>query len=93
MASDNKDAASCLNDPNFAIICAFLQKFAIKLNVEHPNFHDLQLMIENTDEGKWENIVVLSLEYGCGVLFCIYAYIELYDMTFIYMVCCYIMMM
>lgn len=45
--------SSCLNDPNFAIICAFLQKFAVKLNVTHPNFNDLQKMLENTDEGSF----------------------------------------
>lgn len=50
MASDTKDA-SCLNDPNFAVICAFLQKFAVPLKLEYPNFADLQKMIENTDEG------------------------------------------
>lgn len=44
------DALSCLNDPNFAIICAFLQKFAGKLNITYPNFRELQQMLENTDE-------------------------------------------
>lgn len=53
MASEIKqDASSCLNDPNFAVICAFLQKFGTKLNIVYPNFHDLQQMIENTDEGR-----------------------------------------
>lgn len=48
------DAAqpSCLNDPNYAIICVFLQKFGGQLKIEHPNFLRLQKMIENTDEGK-----------------------------------------
>lgn len=53
MASDTKqEASSCLNDPNFAIICAFLTKFASKLNVTHPNFQDLQKMLEDTEDGK-----------------------------------------
>lgn len=52
MASTGDDLLpSCLNDPNFAVICAFLQKFATKLNIVYPNFNDLQKMIENTDEG------------------------------------------
>lgn len=42
---------SCLNDPNFAVICAFLQKFSTKLNIVYPNFNDLQKMIEDSDEG------------------------------------------
>lgn len=61
MASDSKDASSCINDPNFAIICAFLQKFATKLNVEYPNFLDLQKMIENTDEGRSAVYAFLAL--------------------------------
>lgn len=53
MASTGDDSLpSCLNDPNFAVICAFLQKFSTKLNIEYPNFNDLQKMIENTDEGE-----------------------------------------
>lgn len=43
---------SCLNDPNYAIICVFLQKFAVQLKIEHPDFVHLQQMIENTDEGR-----------------------------------------
>lgn len=44
--------SSCLNDPNYAIICDFLQKFGNQLKIEHPDFLRLQKMIENTDEGK-----------------------------------------
>lgn len=45
-------SSSCLNDPNYAIICVFLQKFGGQLKIEHPDFLRLQKMIENTDEGK-----------------------------------------
>lgn len=45
-------SSSCLNDPNYAIICDFLQKFGGLLKIEHPDFLRLQKMIENTDEGK-----------------------------------------
>lgn len=50
--NQNTDASSCLNDPNYAIICVFLQKFGGLLKIEHPDFLRLQKMIENTDEGK-----------------------------------------
>ena len=53
MASGDDSLPSCLNDPNFAVICAFLQKFSTKLNIVYPNFNDLQKMIENTDEGSY----------------------------------------
>lgn len=46
-------APSCHGDPNFAIVCAFLQKFAGKLNITYPNFAELQSMLENTDERKY----------------------------------------
>lgn len=45
-------SSSCLNDPNYAIICVFLQKFGGQLKIEHPDFIRLQKMIENSDEGK-----------------------------------------
>ncbi|XP_068147457.1 microtubule-associated protein futsch [Drosophila tropicalis] len=41
---------SCANDPNFAIICAFLQKFSKDLGLELPNFKHLQLWLTNNDE-------------------------------------------
>lgn len=53
IVDDYQDASSsCLNDPNYAIICVFLQKFGSLLKIEHPDFLRLQKMIENTDEGK-----------------------------------------
>lgn len=50
--TDASATSSCLNDPNYAIICVFLQKFGPLLNIAHPNFQELQQMIENTDEGN-----------------------------------------
>lgn len=43
---------SCLNDPNFAVICSFLQKFSNLCNIDYPNIDEMQKMLENTDEGK-----------------------------------------
>lgn len=44
-------SCSCANDPNFAIICAFLQKFGHDLNIDIPNFKQLQEWLTKTDEG------------------------------------------
>lgn len=50
--ADASATPSCLNDPNYAIICVFLQKFAGQLKIEHPDFLQLQKMIENADDGR-----------------------------------------
>lgn len=55
--ADASVARSCLNDPNYAIVCVFLQKFGAQLKVEHPDFLRLQQMLENTDEGKASSFV------------------------------------
>ncbi|XP_034134942.1 remodeling and spacing factor 1 isoform X4 [Drosophila guanche] len=41
---------SCANDPDFAVICAFLQKFAKDLGLILPNFKHLQEWLTNNDE-------------------------------------------
>lgn len=72
-SADCKDTQSCLSDPNFAVICAFLQKFSLQLNVQHPNFHDLQKMIEDTDEGKWKQFNINSEKWPMyDVLYFVY---------------------
>ncbi|CAG9859563.1 unnamed protein product [Phyllotreta striolata] len=48
MASDID--ASCENDPNFAVICAFLEKFGEQCDLPSVDFLDLQEMLENSDE-------------------------------------------
>lgn len=45
--------SSCANDPDFAIICAFLQKFSTDLQIEHFNFKQLQEWLSDTNEGKF----------------------------------------
>ncbi|XP_075149115.1 uncharacterized protein LOC142223163 isoform X2 [Haematobia irritans] len=42
--------ASCSNDPNFAVICSFLQKFGADVGVNLPNFKQLQEWLTKTDE-------------------------------------------
>ncbi|XP_064554223.1 microtubule-associated protein futsch [Drosophila montana] len=41
---------SCANDPDFAVICAFFQKFAKDLGLALPNFKHLQEWLTNNDE-------------------------------------------
>ncbi|CAH1985868.1 unnamed protein product [Acanthoscelides obtectus] len=48
MASDVD--ASCENDPNFAVICAFFEKFGENCALGPIDFAELQSMLENTDE-------------------------------------------
>lgn len=46
------DYNSCLSDPNFAVICSFLQHYADILNIKNPTFKELQDMIKNKNDGK-----------------------------------------
>ncbi|CAK9815566.1 Remodeling and spacing factor 1 [Anthophora quadrimaculata] len=48
MASDNE--ASCASDPNFAVICSFLECFGKSCGVIYPDIARLQEMLENTQE-------------------------------------------
>lgn len=50
MASDVD--ASCENDPNFAVICAFMEKFGKQCGLPPMDMSNLQAMLENTEEGK-----------------------------------------
>lgn len=42
--------ASVHLDPNFAVICAFFEKFSDLLNIEIPNFQLLEEWIEDSNE-------------------------------------------
>ncbi|XP_046422391.1 uncharacterized protein LOC124180689 [Neodiprion fabricii] len=48
MASDNE--ASCVSDPNFAVICSFLECFGKSCGIEYPDIALLQDMVENAQE-------------------------------------------
>ncbi|KRT80721.1 PHD finger motif containing protein [Oryctes borbonicus] len=54
MASENE--ASCESDPNFAVICGFLEKFGVTCGLANIDFVDLQEMLENTQEVSHELI-------------------------------------
>lgn len=43
--------ASCEEDPNFAVICAFFEKFGQLIGITDVDFCELQSMLENTYEG------------------------------------------
>lgn len=54
-AVDNRNSSrpsACLDDPNFATICSFIDKFGQACNLGDLPFDYLQEMLENTDEGK-----------------------------------------
>lgn len=48
MASDV--LCSCVNDPNFTIICMFIDKFSDACGIVSPPIHELSQMLENTSE-------------------------------------------
>lgn len=43
----------CANCPDFAVICAFLEKFHKELGLELPNFQHLQEWLSAPNESEW----------------------------------------
>lgn len=57
---------TCANDPDFAVICAFMQKFAKDLGLALPNFKHLQEWLTNNDEGTFAcSMYVRAYKYIC----------------------------
>lgn len=45
------DMDVCTNYPDFAVICSFIENFSEKLKLNLPNIEELQLLLENTENG------------------------------------------
>lgn len=56
MAAENE--ATCESDPNFAVICGFLEKFGVTCGLTNIDFLDLQKMLENTHEGTSTRLLI-----------------------------------
>lgn len=61
MASVGADR--CCDDPNFAVICSFLEQFGEKCGITYPSFSRLQEMLESTEDG---NTLVIFIAAFCG---------------------------
>jgi hypothetical protein len=46
---------SCINDPDFAVVCSFFENFSSLCGVQAPSFLDLQQMLEDTQFSKFWN--------------------------------------
>jgi len=53
-ASDHQHVPNCLDDPNFATICSFLENFGDTCHIGLFPFDRLQKMLEDTNEGNPE---------------------------------------
>ena len=48
-AAEPSPAESVLGDPNFAVVCAFIDRFGALCGLQCPNIGDLQAMLEATE--------------------------------------------
>ena len=53
-------SSSCMNDPNFAVLCAFYSKYYELLGLDELAFTDLQQWLEDTNRGTL-NFTVLMM--------------------------------
>ena len=59
-AANDALPARCAKNADFAVICSFFEQFGDKSGLLFPSFHDLQQMLEATEEG-WLNLLVISM--------------------------------
>ena len=52
-AANDATVVTCTNNSDYAVICSFFEQFGDKSGLLFPSFHDLQLMLENVEEGKF----------------------------------------
>lgn len=57
--SDQQRVPNCVDDPNFATICSFLENFGDACHIGLFPFDRLQKMLEDTNEGSG-SIIKLS---------------------------------
>ena len=50
----------CENDPNFAVICSFLDRFGEACGIDYPAIDDLGLMLQDTNDGAFVPTAVRS---------------------------------
>ena len=48
----NAGESVCHNDPNFSVICSFLDKYSDLLGLPRISFEDLQRYLEDTKDGN-----------------------------------------
>lgn len=42
----------CTNYPDFAVVCSFIENFSDKLKLNLPNIEELQILLEDTENGR-----------------------------------------
>ena len=57
--NEKPDQELCKNDPNFAVVCSFLDQFGGALGVPCPSILDLETMLEKTGEPDMELVTFM----------------------------------
>lgn len=64
-ASEN----DCLNDPNFAVICNFLDRYGEMIGLGDISYTDLQTWLEDTKHGAWNWALFYYLPHAKQIIF------------------------
>lgn len=64
-ASEN----DCLNDPNFAVICNFLDRYGEMIGLGDISYADLQTWLEDTKHGVWNWALFYNLPHAKQIIF------------------------